>query len=70
MLTFADFVEYVLDVNLLDYQKVVLNKIYEKLEREEKPCYRPARGSSRTDHLAILMPMLYEAYKNEYIKGE
>lgn len=68
MLIFADFVECALDVNLLDYQKEVLNKIHEKLERGEKLYYRPARGSSMTDYLAILIPMMYEGYETNIRK--
>lgn len=73
MTTFADFVESVWNIKLLNYQKVVLNKIYEKLERGEKLYYRPARGSAGVDHLAMFIPMLHElheGYKNEYAKGE
>lgn len=70
MLTFADFAEYVLDFQLTDEQKAIFNEIYRRIERGEKPSFHIARGSARTNYLAILIPMLYEAYKNEYTKGE
>lgn len=69
-MTFADYVEYALDFQLTDKQKAIINEVYRRMKRGERPSIYYARGSARPNYLTILMPMLYETYKNEYAKGE